>query len=230
MTQDSPTAANGDSPLNWIAQLPQHVEAEVRAAMKPRLVKAGEAIYRFGEEADATYQVINGSIQSSNVTAEGKEILLHIMQPGECFGEIGLIEGSRRANNTEAREDCELAVLNKNDFNDLRSRHPEINEAILQMQCMRLRMVFMFIEDSALRPLRQRLARRLVLMATMLGSRDEQQIFIKQSLSQEELGKMLGASRQSINKELSLLEKEGIVEKSRDGIRILDPAALNAIT
>ncbi len=198
--------------------------------MKSPLDKAGESIYRFGEEADATYQVLNGSIQTSNVTAEGKEILLHIMQPGECIGEIGLIEGSRRAHNAEAREDCQLAVLRKHEFNTLRSIHPEINEAILQMQCTRLRMVFMFIEDSALRPLRQRLARRLVLMATMMGARQGEQIFIKLSLSQEELGKMLGASRQSINKELSFLEKESIVEKSRDGICILDPAALNAIT
>lgn len=230
MKNNQPSGENRESTLNWIAQLPLEVEQQVRAAMKPRFAKAGESIYRFGEEADATYQVLTGSIQTSNVTAEGKEILLHIMQPGECFGEIGLIEGSRRAHNAEAREDCQLAVLPKHEFNTLRRIHPEINEAILQMQCTRLRMVFMFIEDSALRTLRQRLARRLVLMATMMGARQGEQIFIKLSLSQEELGKMLGASRQSINKELSFLEKEAIVEKSRDGICILDPAALNAIT
>lgn len=230
MIDKPPSGENRDSTLNWIAQLPEAVEAEVRAAMKLKPVQAGESIYRFGEEADALYQVISGSVQTSNVTAEGKEILLHIMQPGECFGEIGIIEGSLRAHNAEAREDCELAAMNKKEFNELRKRHPEINEAILQMQCTRLRMVFMFIEDSALRPLRQRLARRLVLMATMMGAQKGEQIFIKLTLSQEELGKMLGASRQSINKELSYLEKEGIVEKSRDGICILDPAALNAIT
>ncbi|GAA6152360.1 Crp/Fnr family transcriptional regulator [Pseudoteredinibacter isoporae] len=230
MIDSPPNGENRDSTLNWIAQLPAAVEAEVRAALKPRPIQAGETIYRFGEEADAIYQVTSGSVQTSNVTAEGKEILLHIMQPGECFGEIGIIEGSLRAQNAEAREDGELAAMNKKEFNELRKRHPEINEAILQMQCTRLRMVFMFIEDSALRPLRQRLARRLVLMATMMGAQKGEQIFIKLTLSQEELGKMLGASRQSINKELSYLEKEGIVDKSRDGICILDPAALNAIT
>ncbi|MCV6613485.1 MAG: Crp/Fnr family transcriptional regulator [Cellvibrionaceae bacterium] len=228
--QQAPTTLNGESSLNWIAQLPPAVEAEVRAAMKLKVFPAGEAIYRYQEEADATYQVQSGSVQTSNVTAEGKEILLHIMQIGECFGEIGLIEGSRRAHTAAAREDTELAVLSKADFNALRRRHWEINEALLKMQCTRLRMVFMFIEDSALRPLRQRLARRLVLMATMMGSKQGEQIIIKLALSQEELGKMLGASRQSVNKELSYLEKHNIVAKTRDGIAIVDPAALNALT
>lgn len=216
--------------LNWISQLPNDIEERVRGAMSPKLFKAGESIYRYGEEADATYQVVEGSVQTNNVTAEGKELLMHIMMPGECFGEIGLIEGSKRAQNSVARGDTLLSVLKKSDFNQFRAIHPEINAALLKMQCGRLRMTFLFMEDSALRTLRQRLARRLILMATMGGAKESGQILIKLALSQEELGKMLGASRQSINKELSFLEKEGIIEKKRSGIAILDPHALNSLT
>jgi len=220
----------GDSDFNWIAKLPARVAEQVTAHLSYRQLQAGQVAYRYAEEADATYQIINGSIQTSNVTSEGKEILIHIMMPGDCFGEIGLIEGSLRAQTAYAREDTELAVLNKKDFNQLRAQHPEINDELLKMQCRRLRMTMVFMEDSALRSLSQKLARRLIMMATMTGVQRDNHILIKLVLSQEELGQMLGASRQSINKELNQLERQNIIRKSKEGICILDPQALNQIS
>lgn len=219
-----------DANFNWVGKLPKDVAEQVQAKMTHRQLKTGESVYRNGDQADATYQIIQGSIQTSNVTPEGKEILIFVMQPGDCFGEIGLIEGSLRSQTTQAREATELAVLNKQNFNQLRKDHPEINDELLKMQCRRLRMTIAFMEDSALRSLPQKLARRLISMTTMIGVPQGKHILIKLNLSQEELGKMLGASRQSINKELKLLERQQIIRKNKDGICILDPQALNQLS
>lgn len=219
-----------DANFNWVAKLPKAVAEQVQAKMTYRQLQTGESIYHNGDEADATYQIIQGSIQTSNVTPEGKEILFFVMQPGDCFGEIGLIEGSLRSQSTQAREATELAVLNKQNFNKLRKEYPEINDELLKMQCRRLRMTIAFMEDSALCTLPQKLARRLISMATMTGVPQDNHILIKLNLSQEELGKMLGASRQSINKELKLLERQQIIRKSKDGICILDSHALNQLS
>jgi CRP-like cAMP-binding protein len=197
--------------------------------MRPVEYADGESIYRYGEEADLLAQITSGLVELGIVSAEGKEILVHIMQPGDCFGEMGLIDESARAQTASARGATTLSILHKQDFLSLRRQYPEINEELVKMQTRRIRMLLLFLEKSTLSGLRQILAQRLLALANMFGEKQGDAITIRAKLSQEELGKMVGASRQSINKELSYLQEQNILQLLPDGFLLKDPEALKQL-
>jgi CRP-like cAMP-binding protein len=90
-------------------------------------------------------------------------------------------------------------------------------------------MLLLFLEKSTLSGLRQILAQRLLALANMFGEKQGDAIAIRARLSQEELGKMVGASRQSINKELSYLQEQNILQLLPDGFLLKDPEALKQL-
>ena len=219
-----------DIDYNWIDRLPEQVKAAVQSTMCDREFTDGELIYRYGDDPDVLSQIRSGLVELSLVSAEGKEVLIHIMKPGDCFGEIGLIDGSTRIQTASARGDTRLSIIGKQDFNLLRQQYPQINEELLNSQCRRIRMLLLFMEKSALSSIRQMLAQRLLTLANMFGEKQGDTVFIRAELSQEELGKMVGASRQSINKELSHLQQERILQLLPDGILLKDLEALERVS
>jgi len=218
-----------DTDYNWIARLPERVRAAVHNAMSVREYPDGEQIYHYGDEPDVLSQIKSGLVELGLASVEGKEMLIHIMKPGDCFGEMGLINGSARVQNASARGDTCLLTLSNADFNVLRRQYPEINEELLNMQCRRVRLLLLFMEKSSLSSIRQILAQRLLTLAGMFGEEQGDGVFIRVNLSQEDLGKMVGASRQSINKELGYFQKEQILQLLPDGILLKNLIALEHV-
>ncbi len=70
---------------NWIDRLPADVREAVRDCMHKRRLAPGESVYRCGESAEALYQVVEGELEAIHVSAEGKELLLLLIYPGDCF-------------------------------------------------------------------------------------------------------------------------------------------------
>jgi len=218
-----------DTDYNWIDRLPKQVRTAVHNTMSVREFPDGELIYHYGDEPDVLLQIKSGLVELSMVSEEGKEVLIHIMKPGDCFGEMGLINGSTRIQTASARGDTRLLTLGQQDFNQLRQQYPQVNEELLNMQCRRVRLLLVFMEKSALSNIRQILAQRLLTLASMFGEKQGDSVFIRANLSQEELGKMVGASRQSINKELNVLQQEQILQLLPEGILIKDMEALERV-
>ena len=218
-----------DTDYNWIARLPERARAAVHDTMLVREYLDGEQIYHYGDEPDVLSQIKSGLVELGLASVEGKEMLIHIMKPGDCFGEMGLINGSARVQNASARGDTRLLTLGKADFNALRRQYPEINEELLNMQCRRVRLLLLFMEKSALSSIRQILAQRLLTLAGMFGEEQGDGVFIRVNLSQEDLGKMVGASRQSINKELGYFQQEQILQLLPDGILLKNLIALEHV-
>jgi CRP-like cAMP-binding protein len=205
---------------NWIDRLPADVREAVRDCMHKRRLAPGESVYRCGESAEALYQVVEGELEAIHVSAEGKELLLILIYPGDCFGESGLIDGSKRLFNTSARHMSTVAVLPGGHFARLRDQHPAINHELLRAQTARLQITMTAIAAYALQSLRQRILRRLTLLAGTARQQPDGRVLIQTGLSQKEYGKLFGASRQSVNKELNLMQQQHLIELCKNGILI----------
>lgn len=205
----------------------QH-RAQLLARIRLRQYPAGETIFLMGDTGATLMAVVEGTVQISVPSPEGKEIMLTIMHPGDVFGEIGLLDGKERSADARAMSACTLAVLERRDVLPVFDESPRAYFEVVMLLCERIRRTTTQIAEVTLLDLPPRLARALLRAAAAdQGTAAHAQDQVK--LSQRELGTIVGATRESVNKCLRIWQRAGIVEVKSTGIRIKDPAALMAL-
>nr|WP_241263037.1 Crp/Fnr family transcriptional regulator [Parahaliea mediterranea] len=187
-------------------------------------VAAGSPVYRQGDESNEVYQLVEGAVRLCNVTEEGREVVTAEFQAGDCIGEMGMVDNLPRVSYAIASRDSVLRVLSRKHFEELTLQFPELKDLLLLTLCRRLRALYALHEEISL-SLHQRVARAVLRLAYTHGCNEgEGRLYIK--LSQEDLGCMLGATRQSINKELQVLKRAGVLTLEYGRIYVTDLASL----
>jgi CRP-like cAMP-binding protein len=201
--------------------------AQISALAVRRPYREGTIVFSQGDPGDALYGVVTGRIRISASTREGKEMFLNIMEPGDTFGEIALLDGNQRTASATATESCELMSISRAQFLALLQREPTLAIHLLQLLCQRIRWASGFAEDSALLAVPTRLARRLLSLAKLHGHHSPKGVQLV--ISQEEMGRFLGISRQAVNQYLQEWRAKGWVDVGRGKVTVLDEAALQTL-
>ena len=204
------------------------LDALVRATSTRRL-DTGEVLFRKGEPGRQLYGVLTGRLKASAAGADGKEIVFSVCDPGEVIGEIALLDSNPRSATIVALEPSLLLVLDRRDFLPFLERHPRVAIELAELLAARLRRLSELAEDSVLLALRARLAKKLVSFSRRYGRPTPEGVQIDLPFSQQELGDMVGTSRESINKQLRAWQEEGLLVSSRGRITLRDAAALEAL-
>jgi CRP-like cAMP-binding protein len=170
-----------------------------------------------------------GAVRVSSVSLSGKQVTLTYVEPGTWFGDIALFDGLPRTHDADAHGATTLLTVRKADFKELLSQHVELYDALLRLNCRRLRLMFDQFEDLNTRPLRSRLARQLLLLAKSYGVEEGAEVRIGLALAQEDLAQLLGASRQRVNQELKGFEREGTLRVEPTRLVILSRDKLLAV-
>lgn len=189
-----------------------------------RTVAGGRAIFLMGDPGDSMMAILTGTVQISAPSPDGKEIILGLMQPGEFFGELALLDGRERSADAKAMTDCTLAILNRRDVLQFLERNPAGWPSMVEVLCDRLRRTTLQITEVALLELPVRLAKALL---RLTGIADGTAGSIK--LSQRELGNIVGATRESVNKCMREWQRNGTIRIDGHSMRILDRDHLQAI-
>jgi CRP-like cAMP-binding protein len=114
------------------AELPQEALAEIGKVVENRVVPAGTVIFRKGDPGDSFYIVDAGRVRVYKKGAEGVETELSQLGPGDSFGEMALFTGETRSANVEAVEETHLAVITKDQFDDILKSHPHVSYAFVR--------------------------------------------------------------------------------------------------
>ena len=205
---------------------------EIDTLLKFSLVErypAGREIYAKGSLGDSMMAVLRGRVKMSSVSAEGKEIVLNIMNAGEIFGEIALIDRGERSADAVAMTECEILVLHRRDFIPILEKHADICILLLQILCQRLRQTSEQVEDVLFRHLESRLAKALLHLVESAGMHQVNGLPTDLHLSQRELGNHAGGSRESVNKHLQSWHRAGLIRLGKNSIEILDLAAIERL-
>ncbi len=186
----------------------------------------GECIFRKGDAGDALYGVMSGRVRICTSGPDGREMILYVMEPGEIFGEIAVLDDHERTADAFTLEPTRLMMIRRRDFKPLLRADPALADYFIRLLCQRFRWVDQVVEDSAFLPLAARLAKRILFLSRggEAGRAEGGETRLK--VSQEELARMMGASREAVNRTLQVWHREGHVELSRGRIEILDRAAL----
>jgi CRP/FNR family cyclic AMP-dependent transcriptional regulator len=185
------------------------------------------AICNKGDPGDCLYGILSGRVRIYSTSPEGSEITLNVLEPGELFGEIALLDGNSRTASAAAMEVTDLLRIHRDHFLPYVMANPDLVLAMLSLVCQRLRWTSSVIEDAAFLAFPARLAKRLLVLAEHYRRPDEHDITIP--LSQQELGSMVGAGREAINKQLALWRSAGIVDTGRGAIILRNCEALRAL-
>jgi CRP/FNR family transcriptional regulator len=183
--------------------------------------KAGETLFREGEPATSFYILLSGHVQAFKVSAEGKEIILHLFNPGELFAEFPVFSGNQTYPvNTLCLKNSELLAINGQGFKDLAYSKPDLLLKILMRLSERLRYFTGLVEDLSLRNVDSRLAKYL-LSACEDGS-DEAQI----EIHKKTLAAILGTVPETLSRSFKKFTQDDILEVQGNIIRIRNRKAL----
>ena len=189
----------------------------------------GTVLFRKGDPGTSMLLLRRGRVKVCTHSEDGRELVLNLFNPGELFGEIAFLDQSERTADAVALDDCELLVLERRDFKPFLQSHPEACMRLMAVLCQRVRRTSQFLEEVLFEEAPERLAKRLVYLAEVFGQRTERGIRIDIPLSQQQLGNVVGMSRESINKQLRLWHAEGLVDWDHGYYTILDLEALRAL-
>ncbi|SFD52952.1 Crp/Fnr family transcriptional regulator [Paracidovorax konjaci] len=217
----------------WFATLPADLAGALAAMAHLRALQAGEALFLRGDAPCGLYAVVRGAIDISGVGGlqpQARAALLTRLEPPAWFGEIAVFDRAPRTHDAHAAEPGTLLLqVPQAPLLAWLGAHPGHWHALALLLTDKLRTAFVALEELALLPAPERLARRLVLMAEGYGQwagegRSRRSI----ALSQEQLALMLALSRQTTNQILRDLQARGLLRMHRGGIEILDLAGLRA--
>jgi CRP-like cAMP-binding protein len=189
---------------------------------------AGRTIFTKGSPSRSMMAILTGSVRISTPSPAGPDIVLTILQPGEVFGEIALLDGADRTADATAVSDCELLVLDHRDFIPFLERRADLCILLLKLLCQRLRQTDAQIEEAMFGRLDGRIAMALMRLAHTAPRGSSGGIVLR--ITQQELAGMVGAARESVNKQLHVWQKDGVVRLGKRLIEIADIEALEALS
>ncbi|MFL6971344.1 MAG: Crp/Fnr family transcriptional regulator [Xanthobacteraceae bacterium] len=197
------------------------------ARVHVRAYCAGETIFHMGSAGDSMMAVLSGSVRISVPSPDGREIVLAILQSGEVFGEIALLDGKERTADASAVTACHLAILDRRDVLAFLDRHPKMWPRLAELLCGRLRSSDERVAGLALQQLPTRLAKTLLRFASTKPAATSRQLQVQ--LSQRELGNICGATRETVNKCLNTWQRRGIVRMDDGAVMIANQTAIEEL-
>ena len=214
----------------WFSKLSAPLQSAILSRASVRRLADSSPLASRGSAAEEWCGVARGAVRISSVSLSGKQVTLTYAEPGTWFGDIALFDGLPRTHDADAHGATVLLVVRKADFKHLLSEHAELYDALLRLNCRRLRLMFDQFEDLNTRPLQARLAKQILLLARSYGIPQGEEIRIGLALAQEDLAQLLGASRQRVNQELKGFEREGAVRVEPTRLVVLSRETLLAIS
>lgn len=196
--------------------------------MRPRQYQDGEKIYELGGIGKELYLIESGSVNVCNYSESGRELKIAELQVGDCFGEMSLLDGLPRANSAYSTGVTGLLVLKSDDFWVAYQRFPQIGLEINRLLCRRLRMTYLLAQEASVLTLRDRLVRLVCRLGFSAGVNGTGGNTVLKGVSHDQLARLLGTSRQSVSRELKILENMALLECSYGRIIIRDIDALAA--
>ncbi|SMG58445.1 Crp/Fnr family transcriptional regulator [Paraburkholderia susongensis] len=211
----------------WFRAAPAGMRTELIEAGRVESLAAGQRLFTRGDADDGLYCVLDGLVRIGAASPAGKEALLAVIEPVNWFGEIALFDSRPRTHDAYAERDSELFHVPRAALAALLERTPAYWHVFGLLLTHKLRLVFDVIEEAALLPAAQRVARRLLLMAGGYGEAGALRRVLR--VPQEDLAMMLALSRQTINQVLKHFETQGALKLGYAEIEIVDADKLRAL-
>ncbi|RZL00403.1 MAG: Crp/Fnr family transcriptional regulator [Rubrivivax sp.] len=211
----------------WFASCPPALQEGLVERGRLVSLKAGESLFSQGDDQPGLCCVVAGALKVGSINPrDGTHHLSLYLEPYQWVGEIALIDRKPRSQDAVADTDSTVLMIPQAVLEPWLDAHPHFWRDLARLACGKLRLMLMATEDASTMSIEQQLARRLVFAATSYGHAVQPTLRRKLRLPQEYLARMLGVSRQTINKALKSLAADRVIAVHYAEIEILDAKAL----
>ncbi len=183
-----------------------------------KVVPRGTIILNEGDLGDSLFAIASGRVKVFIGDEDGREITLKILNAGDFFGEMSLIDKEPRSASVAAIDNTTLKILSYQSFHDCLVRSPTIATAVMTALAKRLRDADRKISNLALMDVYGRVASTLLELAISTDGK----LVVGEKLSQQEIANMVGASREMVNRILKDLSDRGYISVEAKQITIHD--------
>ncbi|MBN1210744.1 MAG: Crp/Fnr family transcriptional regulator [Myxococcaceae bacterium] len=194
--------------------------------LRSRRFARGEVIFHQGDVGTSLFIVRKGQVAIRLSSDEGKEVILALLDRGDFFGELALLDEEPRSTDAVAREEADLLSLQREDFRRFLEERPQVGMKLLSALSRLVRRVTQLVHDTTFLDARTRLVRVLLELAQHQGKPAADGVVITQRLTQSELANLCGLTRESTNKWLRFYVREGLLSYEGGQITLVQPARL----
>ncbi len=195
-----------------------------------RQYRQGDMIFLQGDPGQALYLIESGRVRIYVQEDSGQETSVIYYTTGDLFGELSVIDGLPRSASAVALNDTLVLMLSRDRLRGHLRTMPQLAYNFMQALSVRIRYSTLQVGNRTLLEVPARLARKLVELAQLHGEVAPDGVRLNVTLTQSELASLIGATRESINKALGHLKREGVIRLDQNQITILDPDALRELS
>ena len=194
----------------------------IEEKMVTRRYENGNYIFLEDSEGEQCFFVAKGSVKVTRLSKDGREVILTMLNAGDFFGEMSLLDGESRSANVIALEETEVLTLIREDFLVVLHDYPTIAIQLVKEMAGRLRKSDRQIASLSLSDAEKRITMCIIRFADDQGVIKNGKVSIPKTPIQQDIANMAGTSRETVSRALSILEKENLIERNGRELIILD--------
>ncbi|MCA0928609.1 Crp/Fnr family transcriptional regulator [Ruegeria profundi] len=208
----------------FLSDASDRLKAMLSAQATEIALDRGDVLFEQGDEGDALYAILEGTLEVSFLAMSGRKLSLTLMRPGEVFGEIALFDSGPRTATVVAAEPSRVLRVRQGDVMNQIRQHPDLAVDMIRLAGQRMRWMGSQLNEQVFLPMPIRLARKLLHLSEL-----QDDPFTRITLSQSELAEFVGATREAVSKTISTWKRDNVVQASRGGLMIKDFEALREL-
>lgn len=213
----------------WLSTLSEPLRQAILGRARVRQLAAGTPIAQRGDVPAHWVGVASGAVRLGSGLRDGRDFTLEFVGPSQWFGDIELIDDRPLDLDLVAHVNSTVLMVSKADLQHLIDGFDELRDALLRLNCQRLRHMLRRFEELQTLSLTQRLARQVQRLARQFGRPMAGGVSIELGVTQGDLAAMVGGSRQRVNRAWRQMDKLGIVRLGHARLLVIDEAALAAV-
>lgn len=191
------------------------------------IYKKKQVIYSEGNHPNRLYYVVKGKVKTFKTHEDGKELVTELYNEGDFLGYIPLLEGTVYKDTAEAFESTELAVIPKEDFEDLLNKNSEVAKKFIQLLAKNISVKEQHLLGLAYNSLRKKVANALITLQNKYSNEKQENFTI--NISRENLASIAGTATESLIRTLSDFRTENLIEIINGNITIINQKKLEQL-
>jgi CRP/FNR family transcriptional regulator, cyclic AMP receptor protein len=185
-----------------------------------------ELVVDYDDNSNDVYFLLSGKVRVLYRTITGKEVILAELGSGQFFGELSAIDGVGRSANVTALNRSQMCIISGPIFMELITTNASVCKQILALLASRVRALNTKLAEHSFLQTKHRLYAELIRLSQPRAGHSGQRVLSPPPFHHD-LAARIGCRREAVSRELSALEKEGLVAKTRGALALVNPEELN---
>lgn len=213
----------------FLQRLSAQESAAILATGRPMTVADGGAVFRQGDPHEGIYLIRKGRVRVYYTGPSGREITLAYWTPGHFIGGPEIYGGGPHVWSGEAVEDCQVLLFPSAAVRGLIAKYPSFAICLIDGLVAKGKCYTALLQMLGTRTVIERLAQFLLNVAEIHGEPDGTRIVVRRAVTHDQIGSMVGATRQWVTMTLDRFQRKGIISVTKQAIFIEKPERLRTI-